>query len=74
MDAYGNIATGYRGTLSFRSSDTTANLPGTYTFTAADQGVHTFTGLKLKKRGKQTITVTDTLDGSVTASVTINVL
>jgi len=50
-----------------------ATLPRNYTFTAADQGVHTFTGLVLKKRGQQTITVTDTLDSSLTASVWINV-
>ena len=73
VDAYGNVVTGYRGTLSFSSSDSTAKLPKNYTFTAADQGVHTFTGLVLKKKGKQTITVTDTLDGSLTASVMIDV-
>ena len=69
VDAYGSVVTGYRGTLTFRSSDSTANLPQDYTFTASDQGVHTFTGLVLRKKGKQTITVTDTLDGSLTASV-----
>jgi hypothetical protein len=36
--------------------------------------VHTFTDLRLKKKGKQTITVTDTLDSSLTASVLIDVL
>jgi hypothetical protein len=74
VDAYGNVVTGYRGMLSFRSSDTTSSLPKNYTFTAADKGVHTFTGLVLKKKGKQTITVTDTLDGSLTAGVLIDVL
>jgi hypothetical protein len=74
VDAYGNAVTGYRGTIAFRSSDSTARLPSNYTFTAADQGVHTFTGLVLKKKGKQTITVTDTLDGSLTASVLIDVV
>jgi hypothetical protein len=77
VDAYGNVVTGYTvytGTLSFRSSDATANLPRSYTFTAADQGVHTFPGLRLKKRGKQTITVTDALNSSITGSLTINVI
>ena len=74
VDAYGNVVTGYRGTLSFRSSDATATLPRNYTFTAADQGVHTFTGLRLKKKGRQTITATDTRDSSLTASVLIDVL
>ena len=55
------------------SSDSTANLPRNYTFTAADQGVHTFTGLVLKKKGTQTITVNDTQNSSIAASVSINV-
>jgi hypothetical protein len=73
VDAYGNVVTDYRGTIRFRSSDLSATLPRNYTFTAADQGVHTFTGLVLRKKGKQTITVTDTLDGALTASVSIDV-
>jgi len=36
MDAYGNIATGYAGTVHFSSSDPLAKLPADYTFTAAD--------------------------------------
>jgi hypothetical protein len=48
-------------------------LPRNYTFTATDQGVHTFTGLVLRKKGTRTITVTDTLDSSITATVSINV-
>jgi hypothetical protein len=59
LDAYGNAATGYRGTVKFASSDNSAKLPGKYTYTASDQGVHTFTGLVLKKKGWQTITVFD---------------
>ena len=74
VDAYGNIVTGYRGTLSFSASAPTTGLPKKYTFTAADQGVHTFTGLVLKKKGKQSITLTDTLNNSLTASVFISVL
>jgi hypothetical protein len=74
VDAYGNVVTGYRGTLAFSSSDGTANLPRKYTFTAADQGVHTFTGLRLKRKGKQTITVTDTLNSSLKDSAIIDVL
>jgi len=73
LDAYGNIATGYAGTVDFTSSDTTATLPSNYTFKAADKGVHTFTGLKLKKKGKQTITVKDTKTGSIEQALTITV-
>ncbi|MBM4071194.1 MAG: hypothetical protein FJ271_20000 [Planctomycetes bacterium] len=57
-DAYGNVATGYTGTVHFSSSDSGATLPADYTFTASDAGVHTFTGLKLTKQGTQSITVT----------------
>jgi hypothetical protein len=74
VDAYGNVVTGYRGTLSFSSTDATAALPKKYTFAGADGGVHTFTGLRLKKKGKQTITVTDTLNSALTGSAIIDVL
>jgi hypothetical protein len=72
-DAYGNVVTGYTGTVHFRSSDRTAGLPANYTFGASDQGVHTFTGLVLHMKGKQTITVTDTLSSALTATDSINV-
>ena len=42
FDDAGDIATGYTGTLIFRSSDSGAMLPSNYTFTAADNGSHTF--------------------------------
>jgi hypothetical protein len=56
--------TGYLGTVHFTSSDGQAALPADYTFTAADQGVHTFT-VTLKTAGSQSITATDTVFGSV---------
>src|SRR5204862_1616129 len=74
VDAYGNVVTGYTGTLSFSSSAATARLPKSYTFTAADQGVKTFSGLTLKKKGRQTITVFDALNGTLTSSAVIDVL
>ena len=74
FDPYGNRATGYTGTIHISSSDAKAVLPGNYTFAATDRGVHTFTGLKLKKKSKQTIPLTDTLNGSLTGSAIINVL
>ena len=72
-DAYGNVVTGYTGTVHFSSTDNKATLPANYTFTAADNGVHTFTGLILRKTGTQKITLTDTLNSSLTGSVTENV-
>jgi N-acetylneuraminic acid mutarotase len=72
-DAYGNVATGYRGTVHFSDSATGATLPANYTFTASDNGVHTFAVLKLKQKGMQTLTVVDTLVGSLIGTWTINV-
>jgi uncharacterized repeat protein (TIGR03803 family) len=73
-DAYGNVVTGYTGTVHFRSSDGTATLPADYTFTAADAGRHTFVNKAiLRKRGKQTITVTDTLNSALSITDTISV-
>jgi hypothetical protein len=72
-DAYGNIATGYTGTVHFTDSVGGATLPHNYTFTAGDNGLHTFTGVKLRTRGLQTITVIDTAFGSITGSLAIEV-
>jgi hypothetical protein len=72
-DAYGNVVTGYSGTVHFSSSDR-ATLPASYTFNPATSAVHTFTGLILRKTGNQTITITDTLDSSLTASIIVDVL
>jgi hypothetical protein len=71
LDPYGNIAPGYSGTVTFTSSDPQAMLPPDYTFTSADNGVHTFSGVTLVAAGAQTLTAQDTADGSLTASVTI---
>jgi hypothetical protein len=68
------VVTGYTGTVKFTSSDTTAVLPAKYTFTAANDGVHTFTGVEFKKTGSKMITVTDTLDSALTVTDTIDVI
>jgi ELWxxDGT repeat protein len=73
-DSHGNIVTAYTGTVSFTSSDGQAGLPASYTFTTADQGVHTFSAT-LKTAGTQSITATDTATSSVTGSdtgITVN--
>src|SRR5262249_3756224 len=59
LDADNTIAPGYRGTVHFTTSDPGGMVPPDYTFTATDNGVHTFSAL-LTKAGNQTITVTDT--------------
>jgi hypothetical protein len=72
VDAYGNVATGYTGTVHFSDSARSATLPPDYTFTTGsglDNGVHTFTGLVLRKRVKQTLKVADTRNSSIFGTV-----
>jgi hypothetical protein len=73
-DACGNVVTGYTGTVHFSSSDSTATLPKNYTFTVADNSVHTFTGVILRKRGTTALTVTDTLNSGLTDTDSISVV
>ncbi len=67
LDAFGNVAAGFVGTVHFTSSDRQAALPADTTFSAADEGVHTFSAA-LKTAGPQTITATDTASAAVTGS------
>jgi hypothetical protein len=66
-DPYGNIATGYTGTVHFTSSDILAVLPANYAYTAADAGVHTFSA-SLATAGTQSITATDTVTSTIIGS------
>ncbi len=68
LDSTGAVNPSYRGTVHFSSGDTLATLPGNYTFTATDNGVHTFTGIALKKWGFQTITASDTSSPFISGS------
>ena len=73
VDAFGNVATSYTGTAHFGDSAGRATLPANYQFTTGsggDNGVHTFAGLILRRRVRQTLTVADTLDGSISGGVT----
>jgi titin len=75
LDPFGSALPDYRGTIHFSSSDAQAILPGDYTFTAADSGVHTFSnGVVLKIAGNQTITAADisTLALTSAAALTVN--
>ena len=67
LDANGNNALGYTGTVHFTSSDSQAVLPANYTFLAADKGTHTFSAT-LKTAGTQSITATDTVTGTITGT------
>jgi hypothetical protein len=69
FDAYQNVATGYTGTVTFTSSDAIAGLPADYSFVVGDQGTHVFS-VTLNTAGVHTVTATDTVNGSLTDSVT----
>jgi parallel beta-helix repeat protein len=72
VDLYGNTATGYTGTVGVRSSDTRGGLPGDFTFTAADAGIHVFSGgIVLHTLGEQTVTVVDRGNPTLTATVDV---
>jgi hypothetical protein len=68
-DIWGNLVSGYSGTVDFSSSDLGASLPDSYTFTAADSGQHSFQ-LSLGTPGSQDLMVADAGSGrSRTASL-----
>jgi hypothetical protein len=72
LDPYGNVDTGYRGTVHSSSSDGRAALPADYRFTTdpgGDNGVHTFRAT-LATAGGQSITATDTQSPGITGSET----
>jgi uncharacterized membrane protein YgcG len=58
VNTIGQTATGFTGTIYFSSSDVQAGLPASYTFTAADAGVHSFAAT-LKTAGTQSIVARD---------------
>jgi hypothetical protein len=74
-DGYGNVATGYTGTIKFKSSDGAAILPTNYTFTTGpgnDNGIAVF-AFTLMAAGTPSVTVTDTSTATITGSVTVAV-
>ena len=78
-DQFGNIEDSgpnqFEGTVNLFSTDSReTGLPMSYTFTAADAGSHTFTGVILKTAGNQTITATDSVNTAITGNVSVNVI
>jgi hypothetical protein len=71
LNPYGQVATCYTGTISFNANDPSAILPGSYTFTAADQGRHTFLA-NIFRAYSHTITAADTT-GAVTGSTVLQI-
>src|SRR5439155_5189239 len=72
-DQFGNAAAGYTGTVAFSSTDGQAVVPGNYSFTGGDAGVHAFTnGFTLKTTGSRTITASDgSLPALATGAITV---
>ena len=69
-------AVGYVGTVTFSSTDTDPSvvLPPSYTFTTADQGVHTFAGgVTLITVGDQSLAAMDTTAPTIAGSATVTV-
>ncbi len=69
LDAFGNVATGYSGTVHFTDSSSGATLPGNATLSA---GEGTFNATLTLASG-QTIVATDSANGSVTGSAGVAV-
>ena len=69
-DAFGNVASGYRGTPVVTSSDTAALISPSVAFQAADAGSRTV-AVTLLTAGAQTITATDSGVFACTATVTV---
>jgi hypothetical protein len=66
IDPYGNVVTGYGGTVHFTSSDALATLPADATVSG---GTHTFvSGVIFHTGGTQSVTATDTVTPSVTGT------
>jgi hypothetical protein len=75
VDIFGQTALGYTGTVTFSTTDPNPAvvLPAAYTFTAGDQGTHTFSGgFTLLTPGAWALTAAD-LTGGFSASVSITV-
>jgi|GEM_PF-3225855 len=73
VDAYGNVVTDFEGTVALDSTDPLATLPSAYTFTAADQGVHTFTGVTLVSSGDHSVSASSSGGTAVSGGATVSV-
>jgi hypothetical protein len=73
-DAYGNVASGYRGAVAFASTDGNASLPAGDAFTADDAGAHTFTGVVLRTAGTRFVTAYDTAQDTLFAEARVSVV
>jgi hypothetical protein len=76
LDAWGNSAPSYNGTIHFTSTDSAATLPTDFTFSAvANSGTHTFTnGITLRTAGLKNVVATDTVSPSIWGGVGFTVI
>jgi hypothetical protein len=63
-DRFGNLATGYNGTIRLATTDVRAPAPGEVTYTAADNGSHVFSAV-LITAGPQMLAATDTANAAI---------
>ena len=74
IDAFGNTAPTYVGTVAFTSSDSQASFtPTSYTFVPGDNGVHSTFSAFLGTVGNQSITATDAGNGFINTENSIAV-
>ena len=71
LDLYGNVDTGYTGTVTLTSSDRNPE-PAVYTFTAGDGGTHSF-NTTLFTAGSQTLSAWDAANSSIRGSTAVAV-
>jgi hypothetical protein len=73
LDPFGNIATGYTGTIALTSSDGAAQLGPQGTYAASDAGNRAFS-VQLRTAGTQTVIATDTVNGAITCRASVSVV
>ena len=74
LDEHGNVAAGYRGTIVFSTSSSSATLPAEYTFTEADAGIHTFANaVSFLTAGPATVHAADRDDETIAGEAPLTV-
>jgi hypothetical protein len=71
VDAFGQVAVGYTGTVTFSTDDPNGSVPADYTFSADDGGAHTFAGGVTLYADGSRVTATDTQQDSLTGSIIV---
>ncbi len=71
-DAFNNLTPLFKDTVDVNSTDAAGTAPYSYTFTAQDDGSHTF-DFTLNTPGSQVVTFTDETHPKLSQSITINV-